>query len=104
MRFTRKVWKKAATSARGRMEVILWQLYGLGDTHFPDYLNKGCQKVVWRQNSFLISQGIEGFWNDMNEPAIFYSSEGMEEAKKLLPESFPRIKKVRSTFGKCRAS
>ena len=51
-----------------------------GDTHFPDFLNKDARK--W----FLISQGIEGFWNDMNEPAIFYSSEGMEEAKKLAGE------------------
>ena len=34
----------------------------------------------------LIDLGIEGFWNDMNEPAIFYSSEGVEEAKKLAGE------------------
>ena len=32
---------------------------------------------------FLIEQGIEGFWNDMNEPAIFYSSEGLAEAREL---------------------
>ena len=36
----------------------------------------------------LLDQGIEGFWNDMNEPAIFYSSEGMEEAKKLAGEFY----------------
>lgn len=27
----------------------------------------------------LLDQGIEGFWNDMNEPAIFYSRARMEE-------------------------
>lgn len=33
---------------------------------------------------YLIDQGIEGFWNDMNEPAIFYSREGMEELRETL--------------------
>ena len=57
-----------------------------GDTHFPDFLNKDARKWFGDKYSFLTSQGIEGFWNDMNEPAIFYSSEGMEEAKKLAGE------------------
>nr|WP_294666392.1 TIM-barrel domain-containing protein [uncultured Blautia sp.] len=57
-----------------------------GDTHFPDVLNKDARKWFGDKYRFLIDQGIEGFWNDMNEPAIFYSSEGMEEAKKLAGE------------------
>ena len=57
-----------------------------GDTHFPDFLNKDARKWFGDKYSFLTNQGIEGFWNDMNEPAIFYSSEGMEEAKKLAGE------------------
>ena len=24
--------------------------------------------------------GIEGFWNDMNEPALFYSEKGLDHA------------------------
>ena len=28
--------------------------------------------------------GIEVFWNDMNEPAIFYTPEGIDEAKGLM--------------------
>lgn len=39
---------------------------------------------------FLIDKGIDGFWNDMNEPAIFYSEkrlkkvfEKMEDYKKM---------------------
>ena len=59
-----------------------------GDTHFPDFLNKDARKWFGDKYSFLISQGIEGFWNDMNEPAIFYSSEGMEAAKKLAGEFY----------------
>lgn len=52
-----------------------------GDTHFPDVLNPDARKWFGDKYRFLTDQGIEGFWNDMNEPAVFYSSEGMEEAK-----------------------
>ncbi len=54
-----------------------------GDTHFPDMLNEDARKWFGDKYRFLTDQGIEGFWNDMNEPAIFYSSEGLEEAKEL---------------------
>ena len=42
-----------------------------GDTHFPDVLNKEARKWFGDHYRFLISQGIEGFWNDMNEPTMF---------------------------------
>ncbi len=57
-----------------------------GDTHFPDVLNKDARKWFGDKYRFLIEKGIDGFWNDMNEPAIFYSTEGMKEAKKLAGE------------------
>ena len=57
-----------------------------GDTHFPDVLNKDARKWFGDKYRFLTDQGIEGFWNDMNEPAIFYSSEGLAEAKALAAE------------------
>ena len=57
-----------------------------GDTHFPDMLNKDARKWFGDKYRFLIEQGIDGFWNDMNEPAIFYSSEGLSEAKELAGE------------------
>lgn len=46
-----------------------------GDTHFPDVLNKDARKWFGDKYRFLIEKGIDGFWNDMNEPAIFYSTE-----------------------------
>lgn len=55
-----------------------------GDTHFPDMLNPEAREWFGDHYRFLIHQGIEGFWNDMNEPAIFYSREGMEELKAVL--------------------
>ena len=54
-----------------------------GDTHFPDVLNPDARKWFGDKYRFLTDQGIEGFWNDMNEPAIFYSGEGLEEAKDM---------------------
>lgn len=54
-----------------------------GDTHFPDFLNPAARKWFGDKYRFLTDQGIEGFWNDMNEPSIFYSKEGLEEAKEM---------------------
>ena len=54
-----------------------------GDTHFPDFLNPDARRWFGDKYRLLTDQGIEGFWNDMNEPAIFYSKEGLEEAKEM---------------------
>ena len=54
-----------------------------GWTHFPDVLNADARAWFGQKYERLISKGIDGFWNDMNEPAIFYSSEGLAEAKEL---------------------
>ena len=34
----------------------------------------------------MIDKGIEGFWNDMNEPAIFYSENGINDAYRNIDE------------------
>lgn len=57
-----------------------------GDTHFPDMLNSEARRWFGDHYRILTDQGIEGFWNDMNEPAIFYSTEGVEEAKTLMKQ------------------
>lgn len=51
-----------------------------GKVHFPDFLNEDARKWFGRKYKFLLDKGIEGFWNDMNEPAIFYSDRGIQEA------------------------
>lgn len=55
-----------------------------GRTHFPDVLNKDARAWFGSKYEILISQGIDAFWNDMNEPAIFYSDEGLSEYKDFL--------------------
>lgn len=55
-----------------------------GKVHFPDMLNKNARKWFGAKYQFLIEQGIEGFWNDMNEPAIFYSEKRLEQVLKKM--------------------
>ncbi len=57
-----------------------------GNTHFPDVLNAEARAWFGDKYRVLIDQGIEGFWNDMNEPAIFYSPEGIDELKGMLKQ------------------
>ena len=57
-----------------------------GYTHFPDVLNPEARRWFGGCYRILTEQGIEGFWNDMNEPAIFYTPEGLEAAYQQLRE------------------
>lgn len=50
-----------------------------GKVCFPDMLNDDARKWFGRKYKFLLDQGIEGFWNDMNEPAIFYAEDHLAE-------------------------
>lgn len=49
-----------------------------GKVHFPDMLNKDARKWFGNQYRFLLEKGVEGFWNDMNEPAIFFAQDRMD--------------------------
>ena len=44
-----------------------------GMTHLPDFFQPGAREWFGRKYKFLTDCGIEGVWNDMNEPAVFYS-------------------------------
>ena len=51
-----------------------------GRTHFPDFFMPEARQWFGDKYRRLTEMGIDGFWNDMNEPAIFYSEEGLSEA------------------------
>lgn len=51
-----------------------------GRVHFPDFFRPETRKWFGEKYRFLLDKGIDGFWNDMNEPAIFYSEDGLREA------------------------
>ncbi len=55
-----------------------------GDTHFPDMLNEDARRWFGEKYRILTEQGIEAFWNDMNEPAIFYTPEGVKKAQEVV--------------------
>ncbi len=42
-----------------------------GMTHFPDFLREEVRTWFGEQYRIYTDCGLEGFWNDMNEPAIF---------------------------------
>lgn len=50
-----------------------------GRVHFPDMLNADARKWFGSKYKVLLDQGIDGFWNDMNEPAIFYSEKRLNQ-------------------------
>lgn len=58
-----------------------------GRVLFPDFLNKDARKWFGSKYKFLTDKGIEGFWNDMNEPAIFYSEKRLNEAFEKMSEA-----------------
>ena len=50
-----------------------------GKVHFPDFLNDEARAWFGNKYKVLLDQGIDGFWNDMNEPAIFYTEDHLQE-------------------------
>ncbi|HIS26405.1 MAG TPA: alpha-glucosidase [Candidatus Pullilachnospira intestinigallinarum] len=57
-----------------------------GKALFPDMLNKEARDWFGDQYKFLLDQGVEGFWNDMNEPAIFYTEDRLNQVMEQLGE------------------
>ena len=58
-----------------RLVAAVWP----GRVHFPDFLKPEVQNWFGQKYQFLLEQGIDGFWNDMNEPAIFYTEDRLRE-------------------------
>lgn len=65
-----------------------------GLTHFPDFLNEEAGLWFGMKYKALTDLGIEGFWNDMNEPAIFYSEKGIDRFYEKLTEVMQGDKSV----------
>lgn len=61
-----------------------------GHVHMPDFLNAKTRKWFGDSYKVLTDAGIDGFWNDMNEPALFYS-------EKRLGETIDKLKSYNGT-------
>ncbi|MBE5802049.1 MAG: alpha-glucosidase [Clostridiales bacterium] len=55
-----------------------------GRSYFPDFFRPEVRRWFGDKYHALLDQGIEGFWNDMNEPALFYSENGLKAAHEEL--------------------
>lgn len=51
-----------------------------GMTHFPDFMRETVRAWFGSQYKFYTELGLEGFWNDMNEPAIFSTESRKKDA------------------------
>ncbi len=54
-----------------------------GHAVFPDFLREDVRQWFGGKYHGLMDAGCEAFWNDMNEPAIFYSLEGLADAYRV---------------------
>lgn len=57
-----------------------------GKCCFPDMLNDKAGEWFGDKYRILIDKGIDGFWNDMNEPAIFYSEKHLKQVFEKLED------------------
>ena len=57
-----------------------------GKVHFPDFLQKEAREWFGSKYKPLIEAGIDGFWNDMNEPAIFYTEKRLNSVMNRIGE------------------
>lgn len=69
-----------------------------GQVHFPDFLDEDARKWFGDLYGRLLDKGIDGFWNDMNEPAIFYTKDHLEEVFDQLDQYKGKNMDVRSFF------
>lgn len=51
-----------------------------GRSYFPDFLRSDVRAWFGQKYHRFLDAGVEGFWNDMNEPALFYSENGIKKA------------------------
>lgn len=50
-----------------------------GESAFPDFLNASNRSWWGKLHAYYTNIGIEGIWNDMNEPAVFNDTKTMDE-------------------------
>jgi alpha-glucosidase len=70
-----------------------------GKVHFPDFLNPQVRHWFGLKYKKLVDMGIEGFWNDMNEPSIFYTEDRLQHTIDMAKNSEGENLDIHSFFG-----
>ncbi len=69
-----------------------------GRVHFPDFMKLETREWFGQKYAFLLEKGVDGFWNDMNEPAIFYTEERLASVMERISELSKENLDVNSYF------
>lgn len=69
-----------------------------GLTYHPDFLNAKTREWFGNKYRILTDLGIDGFWNDMNEPSVFYTKRTMEEVRKKMRKFLSKPAKETAFF------
>ncbi len=77
-----------------RLVAAVWP----GKVHFPDFLNDKARAWFGDKYKVLVDKGIDGFWNDMNEPAIFYTEDHLKEVFDSIEDYKGKNLDIRSFF------
>ena len=70
-----------------------------GDCCFPDFLDENARKWFGELYRPLLEEGIEGFWNDMNEPALFFTEEGLKDCFRKAEEQKDNLNDYEGMWG-----
>ncbi|WP_297990596.1 glycoside hydrolase family 31 protein [Anoxybacillus sp.] len=68
-----------------------------GTSVFPDFLKKKVRKWWGEQHAFYTSIGIEGIWNDMNEPSVFNEKKTMDD--QVVHDGWKTHRQVHNIYG-----
>ena len=77
-----------------RLVAAVWP----GRVHFPDFRNDDARPWLGNKYKVLLDPGIDGFWNDMNEPAIFYTEDHLKEVFDKIEEYKDKNLDINSFF------
>lgn len=75
-----------------------------GNCCFPDFLNEEARNWFGDLYQPFLKDGIEGFWNDMNEPALFFTEESLNrcfqtaEKQKNRPDDYEGMWNLAGAF------
>ena len=58
-----------------------------GRCHFPDFLRPEVRQWYGSHYRALTDLGVDGFWNDMNEPTLFFTDRSLKEALDAVDEA-----------------
>ena len=72
-----------------------------GDCHFPDFPNAAARAWWGEQYRQFLDLGIAGFWNDMNEPAIFFGTTFPDAVQHNADNGQTDHRALHNVYGQC---